>query len=145
MRAVSGGGDANALVAMLARKRPKGTLLHAHGTNAKGDVVARLRAAGLLAKGRRVYEQVPMPLTRAARACLIRHKPVVLPLFSPRSAALAGNGAATAVAPLAVVALSRAVSEAWTGPEPRQLSVAKRPDSCSMLESVAVLWRSLVS
>ncbi len=143
MRAVSAGGDADALVSMLARKHPEGALLHAHGTNTKGDVVSRLREAGFRAESRIVYEQVPIPLTDAALTRLNGQGPIVLPLFSPRSAQLVGNEVLNAVAPLAIVALSRSVSEAWTGPAPRRLTIAERPDAPNMLEGIAALWTAI--
>ncbi len=145
MRTSSAGGDADALVSMLIEDNPAGTLMHAHGVRTKGDVVVRLRAAGLRVESRIVYEQIPLPLTHAAHSCLHDRFPVILPLFSPRSAELAGKAALTAVAPLTVIALSQAVFEAWEGPAPQQLSIAERPESTNMLESVAVHWTSLTS
>lgn len=145
MRTVSAGGDSNALVALLEERRPEGVLMHAHGARTRGDVVGRLRAAGLRAESRMVYEQVRMPLTKTARACLNDVGPVALPLFSPRSARLVGDEALTATAPLAIVALSQSVAEAWTGPAPSQLAVAERPDVPNMLESVAAVWAALLT
>ncbi len=143
MRAFSAHGDANALVALLVGRASAGTLLHVHGTRTRGDVVARIRAAGVRAESRVVYEQVETPLTGTARACLNDRGPVVLPLFSPRSAKLVGDVARTANAPLAIVALSRSVANAWTGPAPSLLAIAERPDSPNMLEGVATVWAEL--
>ncbi len=140
MRAVSARGDADALVALLGLRASAGTLLHVHGTRTQGDVVTRIRAAGFRAESRMVYEQVETPLTKTARACLNDRGPIVLPLFSPRSAELVGDEARTANAPLAIVALSRSVAEAWTGPAPDLLAIAERPDSPNMLEGVATVW-----
>ncbi len=140
MNAVSAGGDADALVALLVKKRPEGALLHAHGTRTHGDVVARLRTAGIRVESRTVYEQVPMQLTESARECLNEDGPVILPLFSPRSARLVGDETLTASAPLAVVALSRSVAEAWTGPVPWQIAIAEHPDAPNMLEGIAAVW-----
>lgn len=143
MRTVSAGGDSNALVTLLEERSPEGILLHAHGARTRGDVVGRLRTAGLQAESRMVYEQVRIPLTKTAQACLNGDGPVTLPLFSPRSARLVGDAALTATAPLAIVALSQSVAEAWSGPAPGQLAVAESPDVPNMLESVAAVWAAL--
>ena len=145
MRAISAGGNADALVDMLVRIRPQGALLHAHGARTQGNVTTRLRTAGIRAESKKIYEQIPVPLSDAARACLESPKPVLLPLFSPRTALLVGNQAGTAIAPLSIAALSQPVAEAWSGPTPRQLVIAERPAAPNMLESIVALWTALVS
>jgi uroporphyrinogen-III synthase len=131
-------GDADALVALLLRTDP-GPVLHLHGTDTRGDVVGRLRAAGLRAEGAVVYAQEPQPLTDAAQGWLDGDQPVIVPLFSPRSAAL--FCAVRAKAPLWLAALSPAVDDAATLPAARRV-IAARPDAPAMLDAVADLLAS---
>ncbi|WP_229582595.1 uroporphyrinogen-III synthase [Paracoccus sp. S-4012] len=80
-----------------------------------------------------VYDQVALPLPEAGRAVLDGEGPVLLPLFSPRSAALAAEAAAGARAQLVPLAISAAAARAWGGAMP----VAARPDGASMRALVA--------
>ncbi len=60
-----------------------------------------------------VYAQRPQPLTAAARAVLAGERPVILPLFSPRSARLVAEGADVVADRVRVLALSPAVARSW--------------------------------
>ncbi|NAZ37802.1 uroporphyrinogen-III synthase [Rubellimicrobium sp. CFH 75288] len=134
------GPDAEALVAALVAERPAGPLLHLRGEQARGDVVARLREAGLAAEEAVVYRQEALAPSAEARAVLEGTRPTVLPLFSPRSAAVvAGWGSR---APLHLVAMSPAVAEAAAGLPHRSLRLAARPDGEAMLRATArcVAW-----
>jgi uroporphyrinogen-III synthase len=132
------GGDADGLVAALLRLRPTGPLLHLHGEDTRGAVAARLTAGGLPTTGLAVYAQRARPLAAAARGLLAGAAPVVVPLFSPRTAALFSLAAAEARAPLWVAALSPAVAAAVTLPTARMV-VAARPEAGAMLDAVAPL------
>jgi uroporphyrinogen-III synthase len=131
----SAAGDADALVALLLRTDP-GPVLHLHGADTRGDVVGRLHAAGRRVEGAVVYVQEPQPLTVAAQAWLDDDQPVIVPLFSPRSAALFCE--ARARAPLWLAAFSPAVDDAATLPAARRV-IAARPDAPAMLDAVADL------
>lgn len=106
---ISAGGDADALVARILAEAKPGPYLHLRGKHARGDVAQRLRAAGYDAADVVLYEQREQPLSVQARAVLQGDAPVILPLFSPRSAALLGAG--PFAAPLYVVAFSPAVAK----------------------------------
>jgi uroporphyrinogen-III synthase len=131
----SAGGDAEALVGLVIRDRP-GRVLHLRGQETRGDVVARLRQAGVPAAEAVVYDQRPQPLSPAARAWLEGEAPVIAPLFSPRTAALLSQAAIRA--PLWIVALSPAVQDAAVMPATRRMT-ASRPDSGAMVQAVAAL------
>jgi uroporphyrinogen-III synthase len=138
--AVSAGGDAAALAALIARAGPSGEILHLSGRHQRGDLAAQLAQAGLSARRVPVYDQAARPLSAPARAALEGPAPVLVPLFSPRSAALLSQQMAPgARAPLLVAALSPAVASAWTGPEPESLEVAERPDADALLAALAQL------
>lgn len=78
-----------------------------------------------------VYDQQPRPLTTAAQALLAGDAPVIVPVFSPRSAGLLAAQAAQARAPLWLVAISPAAAAAWDGPQDR-LVVADRPSAAGI-------------
>ena len=143
MQAVSAGGDAASLVELLRQKRPEGALLHAHGAETRGNVAQQLAAEGIPVMTKVIYDQVATALSDQARALLAGPGPVVLPLFSPRSARLVGDAAQHASAQLMIVALSAAVMRAWTGPKPECFTVADHPDAAHMIKAVATIWTGL--
>lgn len=135
--AVSADGDAEALLALLLDQRPEGGLLHLHGEAPRGDLVARLMAAGVAAEGLCVYRQRALPLTQAATARLAQPGPVAFPVFSPQTAeqlviALASLPRLTAM--LHFAAISRATAapllRSCLGP----VDVAARPEAAAMLD-----------
>ena len=140
LQAVSAGGTSDDLVAMLLKLRPDGRLLHLHGAETRGSVVDRLADAGIQARGQTVYEQKPVPLSKAALAALAGDNPVALPVFSPRSAELLSVAARNAAAPLTLVTLSAAVAEAWTGPEPQAWIPADHANEKSMCDALARIF-----
>lgn len=137
--AVSAGGSADELVAMLLEAAPEGRLLHAHGAHTRGNVAGRLQAAGLNVEVAEVYEQEPAALTVAARDALASGA-VVLPMFSPRSAALLARTVAGSGAVLRPVALSPAVAAAWSEHRPEIPLVAETLDAQGMLGALATIY-----
>ena len=79
--------DADALVAALNRAPPAGPLVHLAGRHRRGEIAARVAAAGVRVDVHTLYDQCLLPLTDAAREALSGTRPVVLPLYSPRTAA----------------------------------------------------------
>lgn len=132
------GEDAAGLVAALLARRPAGPLIHLRGEHARGQVAQKLRDGGLACREAVVYAQIPQELSAGAQDLLAGLAPVLLPLFSPRSAVLMAEAAADATAPLYVAAMSAAVEAAWTGPSAR-LVRADRPDADAMLEALGRL------
>lgn len=105
----------------------------ARGVHARLDMAEALNARGIEAHSVTVYDQVPVPLSAAATQLLTGEAPVVAPLFSPRSAGLLA--AHSISAPITVLAISDAVSDAWTGPgTPR---IARQPTADAMCDLVA--------
>jgi uroporphyrinogen-III synthase len=135
LRVVSAGGDAEALIALLKRASPPGALLHLRGRDARGDVAPRLVAAGLQAAAAIVYDQAPCPPTPAALRLLRGTAPVILPLFSPRSARLFA-ASVTATAPLHIIAMSPAVADALPPSVPDRLVIAQHPTAEAMAAAV---------
>lgn len=137
----SADGDADALVAAILADPPEGRLLHLRGEDTRGEVSERLTAAGVETESVVVYRQAARPLTAEARRILMAEGPVIVPLFSPRSAGLFATEAQGARADLHLVAMSRAVADAVQAVPHRSLTLAWRPEAEAMLERVAAALR----
>lgn len=128
--AKAGPGDAERLMPMLAGHED---WLHVHG---------RHRARELPLRGVTAYDQVELPLSAEARALLQGDAPVILPLFSPRSARFAATETRNAAAPLWIAAISAAADAAWDaaqGKPPARRVVAERPEADAMARAIATL------
>ena len=78
---------ADQLVTRLAELAPTGPLLHLAGAHRRGDIADRLSALGTPTEVIVLYSQNKLDLTTQAIELLNGEDPVVVPLFSPRSAA----------------------------------------------------------
>lgn len=117
---IQGAGTADSLAPLIAASPVP--LVHPHGRH----LAQRLAVPGIV-----VYDQRPQPLTARARAALMGARPVVVPVYSPRSARLLAGMAAGARAPLWLVAISDAAAAAWTAPAARR-AVADQPSGRAM-------------
>ncbi|WP_375687966.1 uroporphyrinogen-III synthase [Pseudooceanicola sp. LIPI14-2-Ac024] len=129
--------DAATLLPRIVAARPAGRWLHLHGRHLRMDFGAELRAAGIAAGGRAIYDQRAEPLTDAARDALSGNAPVIAPVFSPRTGKLLVQGE-NPRAPVYIVAMSPAVAEAvapWSG---AKCTIAGQPDLRSMVDTVVV-------
>lgn len=130
----SGGQNAEALIHHIRQQNPTASLLHPTGRHRRGDVAARLRQSGLDAREIVVYDQLEQDLSVRAKALLASQWPVVVPLFSPRTAEI--FCAQTGAAPLArVICMSDAVRAAVTGSF-AQIDVIEAPTGQNMLTAV---------
>lgn len=130
-----GPGDAAGLIPLIGDLGPG--WLHARGAH----VAARLPVPGMV-----VYDQLPLPLSAEAAALLQGDAPVILPLFSPRSARLAAAAIAAARGPsgaaLWTVPISAAAEAAWRtawdGPGLRSIT-ADRPDADGIIRAIGTM------
>jgi uroporphyrinogen-III synthase len=129
-------GDALALVHLIRARNPAGPLLHARGREARGEVADQLNSAGIETHQAIIYAQEPQPLTTEAQALLHRDGPVLLPLFSPRTAMLLREAAAGPSASLHAVVMSAAVADALQGLPLASLTLAVRPEAAAMLAAM---------
>ena len=134
--AESAQGDAEALIAKVLAAEETGPFLHLRGREARGDIAPRLAAKGRVAEAVVVYEQVAEPLTDEAVLLLGGGGPVIVPVFSPRSAVLLAEQGPFA-ARLWVVAISRAAAEAAARLGAERIVTADRPDGAAMLDAIA--------
>ena len=137
LHARSADGNAETLIAWLRELRPDTPLIHIRGSHTRGDVAGRLSAAGIETHAAVVYDQPALPLTPEANALLQGNRPVVVPLYSPRSAKLLRD--MSIKAPLLVAALSEAVANGVASHHIKELRIAPHPDSARLLPLVAEL------
>jgi uroporphyrinogen-III synthase len=129
------GQNADQLVENLTSLGPETPLLHVRGRHARGDISARLNAAGVACSEYVAYEQVLLPLSRQARQLLADSSPVLVPVFSPRTARQFAEHCPDG-ANLFLIALSTAVAEPLNSLNYKRLLVCESPDSGSMRKSV---------
>ncbi|MBK5933169.1 uroporphyrinogen-III synthase [Rhodovulum imhoffii] len=139
METRTGQGNAEDLIARITANPPEGRLLHVHGVHSRGAIAPRLTAAGIPTGEVVVYDQIARPLPPEGRATLEAAEIALLPLFSPRSAALVSKGLAGSDAHPWVATMSAAVTDRWAGPVPARLEQAKNPSAASMMDALANL------
>lgn len=137
---LSAGGDAGALVAMIRAGGERGPLLHLRGEQSRGGVSESLNSAGIVTFETVVYRQISKALSPEATNVLQGDVPVIVPLFSPRSAKVFVMALPDPIqAPLWIAALSPAVAAALGRLEPARMVVADAPDAPHMLRAVEAL------
>ena len=134
-----GSGNAADLVRDMVAIGVQGPCLHPRGVHAAGDVKTMLDSAGIEAREVILYDQPPCPLTLQARALLAARDPVLVPLFSPRAAALAAVEMRGRHCPLWLAAFSPAVAEAAALLNADRVVTSVRPDTGAMLDALAWL------
>jgi uroporphyrinogen-III synthase len=136
---VVAGFSADDLVALLNDERPGARLVHLRGRHQRGDVADRLAAAGLSVTSHVVYEQVAVPPDASFTAALTK-APLLVTLFSPRSAELFAKAAGPSWQPgpdCTIVTLSPAVRAVLPTEWRPNTVVSQRADGPSILDAVA--------
>ncbi len=137
------GPNASGLVAQLLARHTDGTLLHVRGQHQRGDIAARLSAGGIPTRDVVAYDQRAVDPGPDFRAALARDA-LLVPLFSPRSAALFAQ-AADGLSPAAeLFAMSTAVADALPDALRRQCRIIPAPNGADMtrtLNAAAALRR----
>ena len=134
------GGDSDALIAALLADRPEAPVMHLRGEVSRGDIATRLTAGGIVTRDAVIYRQTLLDLTDAAHALLMDRRPVILPLYSPRTAARLAQ-IIRPRAPLHVVAISQAVAKAAAPLGAENKVIADTPDAPAMIRAVLATLR----
>jgi uroporphyrinogen-III synthase len=137
----SAAGDAGALLAILKEAAPEGPGLYLRGRHAASDLDSELGLAGIDTHAVIAYDQIPRPLSPEARAVLRGTAPVILPVFSPRSARLLAAEAQGATAPLDLIPISANAAAAWKG-RSASLTIAAAPDGPAMEHAIVARARA---
>lgn len=133
--AQSAQGDAAALVAAILRAHEVGPLLHLRGAATRGEVANLLTKGGIVTDEVVVYDQQEQPLSPEAWRLIRSGRPVIVPLFSPRSAAIFARQVGRC-ASLWLAAFSPAVAAELGQIGAAGLETADRPDAQGMLLAV---------
>ena len=112
--------------------------VHLRGTHTRGDLAEHLAQAGWPVREAVIYDQVAVPVSKAALRLVSQPGMVILPLFSPRSAVLA-SALRQSRATLTVIAMSAPVAEAWGGDGAAE--VLNNPSGDAMLGQIARAFR----
>jgi uroporphyrinogen-III synthase len=128
-------GDWQDVAALITREGGQKSLAFLCARQAASQLQTVLTAAGHHIERIEVYTQDAQPLNPAAQALLAGSHPVILPLFSPRTAQVFCAQAQPA-APIYLLGLSNAVTDAYSLPFARK-AVAHRPNSAALLDAFA--------
>lgn len=132
--------DAASLIRQITELRPAGPLLHLRGREARGNIRFLLDTAGIETVETVIYAQEQQALSAAAEAVLRKQNPVLVPLFSPRTAAIFVGEMARmgGISPLFLAAMSGEVAlEAAT--ISTQIKTAAKPNAASMIDALVLL------
>ncbi|MGI3169814.1 uroporphyrinogen-III synthase [Pseudooceanicola sp. C21-150M6] len=144
LEAEARGGTADRLVQAILADPPTGRLLHIRGEIAQGAVAQTLSRHGMDAEEQVLYRMQAQAFSAEARSVTQGAAPVIVPLYSSRSAELFAKAwglPAPGAAPLYLVCMSATV-EAATAPLHAQRSViSSTPDRAGMLRGVAEVAR----
>lgn len=136
----SADGNATDLLATILNDRPNGRLLYIRGVVTSGDIGKDLISNDIPTLSLQVYLQKSIPFEGESIDLLHQSTPVILPLFSPRSALIFRDAMPPDTrADLRLVAMSSAVAQAAAAIPHSALIIAARPDSAAMLDSVESL------
>lgn len=134
-----GGGTAEELVAAILADRPGGAVFCPRAQDQAVDLARLLNSAGIETVSAIVYAQIAHPPTDEATRVMAGADPVILPLFSARSARLARAAFPDHRAPLCVAAISAQVAQEADGLGARQVALAETPDAAGMIGALANL------
>ena len=129
------GANADALVERICDSRPPGPLLHLSGRHTRGDIAQRLTVQGIETHAVAIYDSVLQPLSAEAHTLLSGSECVIIPLFSPRTAAHLSAQAPTLTKHVPI-AFSRAVAEALPQREREKTIVTSEPTAEAMRKAL---------
>lgn len=123
------------LIHTVAQLHPPAPLVHLAGAHRRGDIARHLNDLGISTSVETLYTQELRPLTAEGQAVLRSEAPVVVPLFSPRTAAHF-RSEATEMRNIRIVAISPAVARALGADHGMQVDIVAAPDGTHMLRQV---------
>ena len=134
-RADVAGGTAEQVIEHVLKHGYAGPLLHLRGDNAIGDVAHRLSAAGVETREAVLYTQKLEPFSAATREALSQDRPIIAPVFSPRTARQLGRES-KGIDCIRFAAISRAVADVLPEDAAQRTSISRRPDRDGMVDLV---------
>jgi len=125
---------------------PETPCLHLRGDLIRRKLAPELTQAGVTTDEAIVYRQNGVPLNSTARQILRGAAPVIIPLFSPRTAQRfrAEYAKAGGTAPIYVVALAPAIAAEMSDVNMANLVVAEHPNATAMENAINSVFETLM-
>ena len=138
--AISAGGSSQDLIDLVKNFPTKGRLVHVRGVHSRGKIAQRLSDMGRPCDTSIVYDQIEQTLNHSAQQLFNEKKPVIVPIFSPRTAELFIKQVQPSIQTY-IVAMSQLVAQVFTKIPNIYCRIAHAPTQEAMRHSVVGLLR----
>ena len=134
--------DQENLLKLIKSKKPTESMVHIRGKHTVGHLCASLKKSEFSCLEIIGYNQEPLKIKKQNLQKIQCGRPVILPIFSSRSAKLLQSN--IDLTGFNVVAISEAVAQILTGVELGELVISKKPNLNSMQEATLAILRRLI-
>ena len=134
--------DQENLLKLIKSKKPTESMVHIRGKHTVGNLCDALKRNQFSCLDIIGYNQEPLKIKKQNLQKIHSGRPVILPIFSSRSAELLQSN--LDLTGFNVIAISEAVAKIVTGVELGRLVVSKKPDLNSMQEATLAILRRLI-
>ena len=134
--------DQENLLKLIKSKKPTESMVHIRGKHTVGNLCDALKRNQFSCLDIIGYNQEPLKIKKQNLQKIHSGRPVILPIFSSRSAELLQSN--LDLTGFNVIAISEAVAKIITGVELGELVISKKPDLSSMQEATLAILRRLI-
>ena len=134
--------DQENLLKLIKSKKPTESMVHIRGKHTVGNLCDALKRSQFSCLDIIGYNQEPLKIKKQNLQKIQSGRPVILPVFSTRSAELLQSN--LDLTGFNVIAISEAVAKVVTGVELGELVISKKPDLNSMQEATLAILRRLI-
>ena len=134
--------DQENLLKLIKSKKPTESMVHIRGKHTVGNLCDALKRNQFSCLDIIGYNQEPLKIKKQNLQKIHSGRPVILPIFSSRSAELLQSN--LDLTGFNVIAISEAVAKIVTGVELGGLVISKKPDLNSMQEATLAILRRLI-
>ena len=134
--------DQENLLKLIKSKKPNESMVHIRGKHTVGNLCDALKRNQFSCLDIIGYNQEPLKIKKQNLQKIHSGRPVILPIFSSRSAELLQSN--LDLTGFNVIAISEAVAKIVTGVELGELVISKKPDLNSMQEATLAILRRLI-
>ena len=134
--------DQENLLKLIKSKKPTESMVHIRGKHTVGNLCDALKRNQFSCLDIIGYNQEPLKIKKQNLQKIHSGRPVILPIFSSRSAELLQSN--LDLTGFNVIAISEAVAKVITGVELGELVISKKPDLSSMQEATLAILRRLI-
>lgn len=134
--------DQENLLKLIKSKKPTESMVHIRGKHTVGNLCDALKRNQFSCLDIIGYNQEPLKIKKQNLQKIHSGRPVILPIFSSRSAELLQSN--LDLTGFNVIAISEAVAKIITGVELGELVISKKPDLNSMQEATLAILRRLI-